>query len=337
MVLCAGCVLAAACEGTAATAGDGMAESGAALVADSVLAEGPVARPGEPVDLFNATDIAVVGEAVVVVDNGNDRVVLLDAQLNVMRVVGRRGGGPGEYDGPFLVRPHAGGMVVLDPGNARFTLLEADGSFRDVVPAQVGVMPFAVTSSGEFYIPSRNRTEYLQRLRGGESVPFAARPDTGAVTDSAQFSFGERDAFVAVTAGDTVHVMDGAAGVLHKYAPTGERVLSRSLPAGLADTLLARSAEVAAQFQEGGRRVTAPFVKSFTPTRDGAMLLLVAGSANTCALRIDARTYAVQRIVRPDERPEWQPLCTAAGGWLAEPVLYVVSGESVFAFRLAER
>jgi hypothetical protein len=78
-------------------------------------------------------------------------------------------------------------------------------------------------------------------------------------------------------------------------------------------------------------------VKAFTVTEGGSLLLLMAGSSRTCALLIDPGTYRAQRIVLPDARPEWQPICTAAGAWLAEPVLYVVSQESVYAFRLAER
>jgi hypothetical protein len=314
-----------------------MQEAVSVLAPDSVLAAGPVPRPGEPADLFNPTDISMAGSTVIVVDNGNDRLLLMDTLLNVTAMLGRQGGGPGEYDGPFLARPYGDGIAVLDPGNARFTVLNADGSYRDVVPAQVSYMHFAVASNGAIYIPSRSRGEYLRRLERGEWVAFAARPDTGAVADSARYTSSELDPFVAVSAGDTIHVMDGSSGVLHKYSPSGAHVQSRSLPRPLADSLLGRSSEVAAQFQEGDRQVVAPFVKSFTLTRGGSLLLLIAGSADTCALLIDPHTYAVQRIVRPDDRPLWQPLRSAAGAWLAEPVLYVLSQESVYAYRLAER
>ena len=64
-----GWMLVAACGGEQGPA-VAMEEATGLLVADSLLAVGPRARAGEPVDLFNPTDIAVAGETVVVVDTG---------------------------------------------------------------------------------------------------------------------------------------------------------------------------------------------------------------------------------------------------------------------------
>jgi hypothetical protein len=319
-------------------AGDAvMEETSTILVAESVEARGPQSEPGSPVDLFNPGDVLVVGDRVVVSDNGNDRVVLMDKDLKVQSVVGRSGGGPGEFEGPSGLRQYGDGFAVFDFGNTRFTVLGPDGAYRSVVRSPMAALNFAVTSGGRFYTPHRHRLWYLLRLDGESVKEFAARPDTGAVADSLEYFLGGQDPFVAVTAGDTVHVLDGSAAVLHKYDPEGNLVQSRSLPVTLADTLLRRSSEVREQFEQGDKLISVPFVKGFTVTGSGSLLLLVAGSEKTVALVIDPHTYRAQRVVVPDGSPEWRPLLTTPAAYLYEPVLYVLQDVEVLAFRLAER
>jgi hypothetical protein len=324
--------------GASGTAGDGMMEEASTmLVVESLQARGPHSEPGSPVDLFNPGDVLVVGETVVVSDNGNDRVILMDKELKVQSVVGRSGGGPGEFEGPSGLRRYGDGFAVFDFGNTRFTVLGPGGEYRSVVRSPMAALSFGVTSGGQIYAPHRHRQWYLLRLDGESVKEFAARPDTGATADSLEYFLGGQDPFVAVTAGDTVHVMDGSAAVLHKYDPEGNLVQSRSLPLTLADTLLRRSSEVRDQLEQGGKLISVPFVKGFSVTGSGLLLLLVAGSEKTVALVIDPRTYRAQRVVVPDANPEWRPALTTPAAYLSEPVLYVLQDVEVLAFRLAER
>jgi DNA-binding beta-propeller fold protein YncE len=70
---------------------------------------------------------------VYVVDGGNDRVQIFDADENVVGVFGRKGPGQGEFDGPqgVVVAPD-GSVFVTDGGNDRVQHFAADGRFLRV-------------------------------------------------------------------------------------------------------------------------------------------------------------------------------------------------------------
>lgn len=333
MVLLAGCVLGCAGADVVEEAAPQLRESTRVLVPERLEARGPKAGPGSSVDLYLPLDVMVRDSVVAVVDNGNDRVVLMDRDLNVVKVVGRAGGGPGEFEGPYRIQAHPEGWAVFDFGNRRFTFLTPAGEYVRTVNTPLPLKDFAVASDGAIYAPHRDRHWYLLRLTGeGESV-FAARPDTGAIADTTAFLDGARSPWLAVTAGDTVHVMDAHTGELHKFAPDGSRVMTRRLPSTLIDTLQGHVRDV----QQAFPGAIAAYIKDLSVTSDGELLLLLTGGVTTAALVIDPASYESRRILVPPDDPQWQVLLSAGSMFLAGDVAYVLTDQDVVAIRLAER
>lgn len=65
-----------------------------------------------------------------VADTGNDRVAVFDAEGKLVRTIGRRGDGPGEFRGPHLVDVEGGIVTVQGQKTSRF---RTDGTFIDEV------------------------------------------------------------------------------------------------------------------------------------------------------------------------------------------------------------
>ncbi len=91
-------------------------------------------QPGaEDTSLFSDIYMATVdaGGRMYVADENAKRIHVFDTAGTVVRVIGRQGGGPGEFDGfnGIAILPD-GRLVVLDVGNARVSFFRADGSFE---------------------------------------------------------------------------------------------------------------------------------------------------------------------------------------------------------------
>jgi hypothetical protein len=81
-------------------------------------------------------------------------VLVLDADGNLTREVGRIGAGPGEYASPVAVLEAPGGYVVLDRALRRLTWLSPELDFRHVVtiPAMRALLPPIVFEDGRILL-----------------------------------------------------------------------------------------------------------------------------------------------------------------------------------------
>jgi len=282
--------------------------------------------------LFHAADLIGWGDTLVVVDGGNDRLVLFDRALSVIGVMGRAGAGPDELERPFSIAQWPGGVVVGDQGNTRFAVYGRDGSFRRTIAAPRIPFSIAVGSGGELYLPMYLPDTYLLRMdTAGRVAPLAPRPGP------ARAAPGERRPpitldLVAVTAGDTIHVLDNERGRLLKYTPAGRLVLDRPLPVVTRELVEERTARARAAV---GALYAGGFARRMVVTPDGRLLVLVKADG-VWALLLDPADYSGTALRLPESQPAATLLRDAAAAYYAPPSLFILSQDDLVRLRITD-
>jgi hypothetical protein len=302
-------------------------------VAEERTASLVATETNQAVELFQARDLAALGDTLVVADAGNDRIVLFDRDLRFLSAAGRQGAGPGEFEAPVAVRVAGADIVVAELGNARFSWITASGESVRAPLAEVPAQSFGVLENGDILAPSRTATDYLARIGRAGRTAFAPRTDTLSEEESKAAKLGFRDAFVAVTAGDTVHVFDDELGDLIKFAPDGRRLMRRRLPASLMDTLDATNASLVRSLAQQNMAGSMARVKNLTASPDGRLVLLVR-SGRTAGFVIDPHTYSARRIVTPTAELDANPPLTASSALILDGRLYLLARGDLLAYRL---
>jgi hypothetical protein len=137
----------------------------------------PEARyPGE---LSSVTGLLELPDGRILVTDGIDETLLrIDLRTMKTDTISRSGSGPGEYKGPDLLYGlPAGGVLLVDLGNARLSFFDAALKYKESAPIMRGdpqsgmtsVLPDAVDAQGRVYFRSMMRR------------PDGARGDSGAV------------------------------------------------------------------------------------------------------------------------------------------------------------
>lgn len=96
-------------------------------------------------------DVAPVGEALAVLDGANGSIAILSADFSHRTTVGRRGGGPGEFQQAVALAYDAStnAIIAFDGGSSRLSYFAADGRFIRSVPADVPAVSDIAASGGE--------------------------------------------------------------------------------------------------------------------------------------------------------------------------------------------
>ena len=94
------------------------------VLAGQVFAAETIELDGPEGLFFDARDHLYIA------DTGNHRVLELDAELTLVRVIGKKGGGNGEFRRPADVAVDSTGrLIVADTNNQRVQILDAQGAF----------------------------------------------------------------------------------------------------------------------------------------------------------------------------------------------------------------
>ena len=132
-----------------------------------------------PRELSSVSGLLELPDGRVLVSDGIDETLLrIDLRTMKSDTVGRSGAGPGEYKGPDLLYGlPAGGVLLVDLGNARLSFFDGALKYKESAPIMRGepqsgmtsVMPDAVDAQGRIYFRSMMRR------------PDGMRGDSGAV------------------------------------------------------------------------------------------------------------------------------------------------------------
>lgn len=97
------------------------------------------------------SDVAPVGEALAVLDGANGSIAILTADFSHRTIVGRRGGGPGEFQQAVSLAHDASTntIVAFDGGNSRLSFFSAEGRFIRSDPADVPAVSDIAASGDE--------------------------------------------------------------------------------------------------------------------------------------------------------------------------------------------
>lgn len=303
-----------------------------ALVTTALLRESASYQEEGDYGLFRPSDIDVVGDRLVIVDTGNDRLVVFDTLLRARKTIGRSGAGPGELQVPLQAEIVPDGYVVGDLTNRRLSYFDVEGAYLRSVRIESGPLSLAVASDGRAYLPTTSRDHYLKTLdEDGRAEPFGRRPPPLELPASERV--GLTSHIVAVTE-DAVHVFDNNVGVLVKYSLDGRFQLARRLPATVLDRLVDRRDGTREAFAKQGVRILSmPLAKGLSTTPAGRLLLLFTSKPEFGAL-VDPETYRTRLLRVPSATAPWEPLLAATAMTLHGETLYALSGDRVYAYAL---
>jgi hypothetical protein len=269
---------------------------GPRLVPDRLNAQ-RLATMEDTLGMHLASDLLPHPDGYLVVDSGNDRLLVLSRDLQPQSVIGTSGSGPGELEAPMTGALTAGGVAVVELSNLRISLFDHDGDFQDVI-----------------------------RLPGGFG-DLAVEPDGSGV--------GRADK-VAVTRAGTVLVLDNTAGLLHAFERTGALRGTASLPGRILRKIQERNGALRESLERQGQRVLGiDLVKAMKTQPDGRILVLFTAGTDF-GLLLDPETFRARLLGVPDREGPWDPLLRATSALIEGNEITVLHMSGVTRFRLVD-
>ena len=319
-------LLATVSMGCSADAGTPV-EDGASIAAAG-FEIGSVARswvPGlaDSVFIHAGLDIEAWNGRLVIAEIGVPSLTLLHPDLSFDRTIGSEGEGPGEFRNVLgTTSTPDGSLAVIDSGNDRITLLDADGHATGTVRyLGPGVSGVAALGSGRFAfaVPIPDEGDLI--FTTPDSIwATGTPPDPEALPRS--------DAALAMDLDGEVSILrlrpDGAVDV---FDAEGEPRATWALPAWFEEPLRARreNMEAAIPGMAGLNSLTKDFL---VPTPDGRVLVFATG-APTPLIVLDARTGSWSVPTLPPDDASLEVLTNASSATLLDGRLYVLGVDRV--------
>jgi len=129
------------------------------------------------IDLVLPTDVEVNQSHIVVVDSGNNRVVVFDQRGKYLFAFGRKGSGKGEFLDPVgLGLGKHGRIYVADTGNHRVQVFNSKGQFErlfDIRVGKISIRPIDVASdsmTGNIYVTGNNNHKLMVYSKQGKKL-----------------------------------------------------------------------------------------------------------------------------------------------------------------------
>jgi len=302
------------------------------IVAHEVVLKRPVSPESDGWGFARAAAVRFDGDRMLVLENGNSRLVVFDSAFRPLTYIGRPGAGPGELRGIYGLAVWEGEYAITEVNNGRISVFGADGAFRRIVLLPNGFTQVGYGPGGTLYVSAYDQRNYLLAIdRAGIARPFAERPwdlYPDAVLVTPLLPGGS--VWFAITDGGVVHVYDPQLGALVKFGPDGRRLTARRLPAALLDALTKHAALAERDFGGSGRGAL-PQVTSFSATDDGRLLLLFPAHEGMFGLLVDATTYRTRPL---RWAPGTDPQLAGFGGVVHRGRFYRLASDEIRVFQL---
>lgn len=301
----------AGCGGGSAAGGDGRVHfsESTSQVYEIGSSDARLDQLDERVTFGSIADILATPAGYFVADGLDPRIVLLDRNLDPVRIMGSEGEGPGEYRSTSRVIRADDRILVLDGGNGRVAYLTPEGDF--VASRRVPGVANDIAAHPELGLLVAGNAypdHYLARLTPEGETAFGPIP--------AELTADYGDVFqmpldlVTVTPDGLIHVLDGDQLALVSFSPGGERVSLIFLPEDMRDRELKRSREEVEAFGGPDRVLGTHIVLSLRPFGDGRLLARVtsedADGTITKGLVLDPERLEAIPLVFPAVRDEWR-------------------------------
>jgi hypothetical protein len=303
-----------------------------ALIANEIQLAAPFSSEDDELGFALASAVEVRAGRLVVLETGNDRLVVFDDQRHPSRYIGRGGAGPGEIRGAVGMAAWRNEYAVVEVTNARVSVFDTSGGFIRSFGVPNGFSNIAYGPDGTIYVNSYDRENYLLAARReGELRPFGRRPLDRYPADILASPVSRIGGYIqfAVAADGVVHVYDGVLAALVAFDRSGRPIETRRIPPRIAEGLRRRAALVAKDF--GGDGVGAPASITDLSLADDGRLLLLFSNLGAIGLLIDPRTYRAQEI---RWGPGVDPSLAGYGGVVRGDVFYRLSMDDLRLFRL---
>ncbi len=183
----------------------------------------------ERVSFGSIADVLATPGGYFVADGLDPRIVLLDRNLDPVRIVGREGEGPGEYEFPSRLARADDRILVLDGGNGRVAYLTLEGDFVESQRIPGFASDIALHPElGLLVAGNAFPDHYLARVTAQGDTAFGRIPEELRVDVGGLFRWPMD--LVTVTADGAIHVLDANQLALVSFRPDGELASVTFLP-----------------------------------------------------------------------------------------------------------
>lgn len=305
-----------------------------ALLAHEIEVTEPFSSEADGLGFALAAAIEVRAGRLVVLEGGNDRLVVFDDRLpsRASRTIGRQGAGPGELRGAVGFAAWRNEYAVVEVSNARVSVFDTSGAFLRSFGVPNGFSNIGYGPDGTIYVNSYDRENYLLAARrDGTLRPFGPRPLDLYPADIAGSPVSRIGGYIrfAVTGDGVVHAYDGILAALVAFDSTGRRLDVRRIPRRIAEGLRRQAALLAKDFGGDGRGAPAS-ITELSLTDDGRLLLLFS-NLGAIGLLIDPRTQHAREV---RWAPGVDPKLAGYRGVVRGDVLYRLTLHDLRLFRL---
>ena len=244
-------------------------------------------------------DVLATPTGYFVADGLDPRIVLLDRNLDPVRIMGREGEGPGEYKFPSRLERAEDRILVLDGGNDRVAYLTLEGDFVDSrrfpgLASDIALHP----ELGLLVAGNAFPDHYLAQVTAQGDTAFGRIPEELRVDAGGLFRWPLD--LVTVTADGAIHVLDADQLALVSFSPGGELASIIFLPRDIRARELREQQETIEAFGGPTRVLGTQSVTTLRPLQDGRLF------AEITAVRPDS--VITKGLVLDRERLEAVPL-----------------------------